>query len=143
MASGAVLAVWVYACMMGHSTVRRHRNILLLSGNRALILQPLIFFPPCGTVRASISCARTHHEARGQVVAKSSSPWVVYLSISLTGNRDGSLSMAPRSSHFSPHTHTHTHPSPLQLLLRSRMDFGATTPFLFPLSFLVPESARK
>ena len=38
---------------------------------------------------------------------QSSSPWVVvYLSISVTGNCDGSLSKAPRSSYFSPQTPT-------------------------------------
>lgn len=73
-----------------------------------------------------LSCARTHHETRGQVVAKSSSPWVVYLSNSVTGNCDGPLSKAPRSSHlFSTQT-----PLPSNYCL-VRMDFGATTPVLF------------
>ena len=81
---------------------------------KPLILQSLIF-PPCGTVPPLLSCARTHHETRDQVIAKSSSPWVLYLSIAVTGNSDGSFSKAPRSSHFSPHTH----PSPSQLLLGS------------------------
>jgi len=71
---------------------------------KPLILQSLIF-PPCGTVPPLLSCARTHHETRDQVIAKSSSPWVLYLSIAVTGNGDGSFSKAPRSSHFSPHTH--------------------------------------
>lgn len=59
--------------------------------------------------------------------ANSSSPWVVYLSISMTGNGDESLSKAPRRSYFSPHGLFS-----LQLYYCSvRMKFGAATPFLF------------
>lgn len=60
MGNEAVLPVWVY----GHSTVRRHQTSYLT----------VSYLPPMRHGTRSLSCARTHHEARGQVVAKSSSP---------------------------------------------------------------------
>lgn len=94
-----VLAVWVYGrCTV---TVRRHQTCCsFFSGNKPLILQSLIF-PPCGTVRAlSLAPAPTTRPE-----AKSSSPWVVYLSISVTGICDRSfIKGAAEFPFFSTHT---------------------------------------
>jgi hypothetical protein len=89
---------------------------------KPLILQPLIF-PPCGTVRAPLSCARTHHEARGQVV-------VAMGRLSVYLQRQATLMDHYQRRcgvpNFLPHT-----PLPSNYCL-VRLDFGAATPSLFP-----------
>jgi hypothetical protein len=79
----------------------------------SLLSYSLLSSPPCGTVRApSLAPAPTTRPE-----AKSSSPWVVYLSISVTGICDGSfIKGAAEFPFFS------THPSNYCLV---RMDFGS------------------